>query len=455
MTEYERALMSLDEAGLNQLFEKAMAAKPAAFSGARQPERSTMSIASPYDTRAAEIARTTLPKIANDVAMLGANFAPGSGEYLSAQQSAEDTAKAREAFAKGNYGEAATSGANALVNAVGSLPIAHQAIAAGKGAIGLAKGLLGAEHIIPAITTFHGSPKKGIKKLSNEFVGSGEGAQAYGWGSYTAEGKGTGEWYRDKLSGIEVSYKGEPNRINNPQLSETILQDLGIDSDSRGVYGQAVNIALRDKSQGKNKNTYTNETQRDIYDYVQKNVNIEKAGSTYQVELLPHQDEYLQWDKPLNQQSEKVRAAIGQIDQSKLQAYSRTRKKLEAYFEGSANKYGDVAKGSDLYSALSDYGTGDQKAASAYLESLGIKGIKYLDGTSRGKGEGNYNYVTFNPEAESIITHENDVRIPNAVEEAYAKVRDPESKALLEQKYPELRTTPVSVQQMYNKNNAY
>ena len=40
------------------------------FSGAKQPERSTMSIASPYDTRAAEIARTTLPKIANDVAMV-------------------------------------------------------------------------------------------------------------------------------------------------------------------------------------------------------------------------------------------------------------------------------------------------------------------------------------------------------------------------------------------------
>ena len=124
------------------------------FSGAKQPERSTMSIASPYDTRAAEIARTTLPKIANDVAMLGANFAPGSGEYLSAQQSAEDTAKAREAFAQGNYGEAAASGANALVNAVGSLPIAHQAIAAGKGAIGLAKGLLGGEHMLMAGAPF-------------------------------------------------------------------------------------------------------------------------------------------------------------------------------------------------------------------------------------------------------------------------------------------------------------
>ena len=106
--------------------------------------------------------------------------------------------------------------------------------------------------------------------------------------------------------------------------------------------------------------------------------------------------------------------------------------------------------GSDLYQELTN-SKGSDQAASEYLESLGIKGIKYLDGTSRGKGEGRYNYVTFNPEAESIITHENDVRIPNAVEEAYAKVRDPESKALLEQKYPELRTTPASVQQMYNK----
>ena len=38
---------------------------------------------------------------------------------------------------------------------------------------------------------------------------------------------------------------------------------------------------------------------------------------------------------------------------------------------------------------------GSQRAASEYLHSLGVRGIKFLDGTSRSKGEGSYNYVVF------------------------------------------------------------
>ena len=33
--------------------------------------------------------------------------------------------------------------------------------------------------------------------------------------------------------------------------------------------------------------------------------------------------------------------------------------------------------------------------ASQFLHSIGIRGIKYLDGSSRAKGEGAYNYVIF------------------------------------------------------------
>ena len=106
------------------------------FSGARQPERSTMSVSSPYDNAAADIARQSLPQMVKDLAMFGANFAPGSGEYLSVKESAEATAKAREAIARGDYVDASAQGLNAVVNAVGSLPIAHQIMAAGKAVLG-------------------------------------------------------------------------------------------------------------------------------------------------------------------------------------------------------------------------------------------------------------------------------------------------------------------------------
>ena len=423
MTEYERALMSLDEAGLNQLFEKAMAAKPAAFSGARQPERSTMSIATPQDQafaqKAQEVASNVGKTVYENTLEDPVNRVKSWGTLANPYATDEEKRKARDYVAP------------LPINPDGTLN---------------EEGLARAGGAIMGISTFHGSPKGGIKKLSNEFVGSGEGAQAYGWGSYTAEGKGTGEWYRDKLTpnkDVKVTFDGK--EIDFPQI------DIGL----KKMFGRPDNFSKEDviyaledaAKEAKRFNRPNDEKQLKYIIEKYKNAKDVKqeSGSTYQVELLPHQDEYLQWDKPLSEQSEKVRKALNHVVAELNSNDSFVKRKIDK---------GIDVDGSGIYAATSKRLSSD-KAASEYLESLGIKGIKYLDGTSRGKGEGNYNYVTFNPEAESIITHENDVRIPNAVEEAYAKVRDPESKALLEQKYPELRTTPVSVQQMYNKNNAY
>jgi len=49
-------------------------------------------------------------------------------------------------------------------------------------------------------------------------------------------------------------------------------------------------------------------------------------------------------------------------------------------------------KGSVLYSQLSEY-LGSDQAASEYLASIGIPGLKYFDQASRKKGEGTHNYV--------------------------------------------------------------
>jgi len=52
------------------------------------------------------------------------------------------------------------------------------------------------------------------------------------------------------------------------------------------------------------------------------------------------------------------------------------------------------ASGEEFYRELSRWENG-AKQASELLLAHGIKGIKYLDGASRGKGEGSYNYVIF------------------------------------------------------------
>ena len=122
---YEEAVITPSNDYLDDNLRKFMSAKREPFSGARQPERSTMSVSSPYDAQSADVARKTLPELAEKLGMFGANFVPGSGEYLSAKQSAESTDRARQALDKGDYVAAAAEGVDALVNplAVLLLPV--------------------------------------------------------------------------------------------------------------------------------------------------------------------------------------------------------------------------------------------------------------------------------------------------------------------------------------------
>lgn len=112
-----------------------------------------------------------------------------------------------------------------------------------------------------------------------------------------------------------------------------------------------------------------------------------KQPRLYEVELAPQEDEYLLWDRPLSEQSEKVKAALAPLrtDEYDLDPARGT----------------DVETGGTAYARIGDallaksdatiedmivrggrHGA-EQELASTYLHSLGIRGIKYLDGSSR------------------------------------------------------------------------
>ncbi|MFZ2541637.1 MAG: hypothetical protein WAW75_07670, partial [Gallionella sp.] len=115
----------------------------------------------------------------------------------------------------------------------------------------------------------------------------------------------------------------------------------------------------------------------------------EKQGSLYQVELAPAEEEYLLWDKPLSEQSEKVKAALEKAGDA-LYAEGL----LQEYLE-QKNVDWEELTGAELYKQILDRAHMDgalglfeidsqsDKASSTYLHSLGIRGIKYLDGNSR------------------------------------------------------------------------
>ncbi|MCA3128561.1 MAG: hypothetical protein IOD10_16820, partial [Rhodocyclaceae bacterium] len=239
---------------------------------------------------------------------------------------------------------------------------------------------------------WHGTNARGIERFSTDFVGAGEGAQAFGWGLYFASKKDVANHYRKKLSDAD-SYDA------------SFWKDIQLPDDlSVAEYRE-----LNELRQILNDNGYRNGRAltpaesarwRTLMDkQVARASAVEAArpmGQLYEVEV-PDDDILLLWDKPLNQQPPKVRAALestfSEQERRRIAAWKRPAWALEPG-DNPAAAYADVVNGSAIYNGMAA-AMGSQEAASKALLAAGIKGIKYLDGGSRADGDGSYNYVIF------------------------------------------------------------
>jgi hypothetical protein len=249
---------------------------------------------------------------------------------------------------------------------------------------------------------FHGTPHRGINKFSTDKIGTGEGAQAYGWGLYFADKREIAEHYRKVLQGGPLGLKVQEaaTRALGVEYDEAASSSQFIDG-VRNVAGNgedAVREAIIKTADRMSRSQWPGDKRlaervRALADNtaVVKAVNKEAAGQLYEVEI-PEDSEMLLWDKPLSEQSEAVRAAVDKLFENG--ALDDGSKKL---IESQGMR--QDLKGKTLYELLATSdnlaidGTG--RAASLALAEAGIKGIKYLDGTSRDAGGGSYNYVVF------------------------------------------------------------
>jgi hypothetical protein len=235
-----------------------------------------------------------------------------------------------------------------------------------------------------SIVAWHGSPHDHNKFASSK-IGTGEGAQAFGYGHYFTDKKEIAEWYKDKLervkpatyfvNDVEAGNKGNGNWRDvylqgaiDGMLSEQIeslgrvLKDVGELADIRRDYEYAKSLIGKDV-------TVTEESPI--------------PGKLYQVELAPNDDELLDWNKPLSQQSDKIKSIIAEHELDDILNPPSQR------FQGKRPDYD--ATGEELYRALSESG-GSQQEASDNLHRVGIRGIRYL--AEQGKS-GASNFVIF------------------------------------------------------------
>ena len=254
---------------------------------------------------------------------------------------------------------------------------------------------------------YHGSPHRGIDAFSTDKIGTGEGAQAYGWGLYFASKKDVAEYYRKTLAAKGMSIDGEEFTPSNYSLNLLVADKVAGQDDPAGM--QNLRVALETYIHENAGNPFAGlDDARRMADAIdRKTFRVDhRKGQLYEVDI-PDDEHMLHWDKPLSEQP-----AVVQQSAKALRA-DLARDWVESELDRRNADWSELT-GQDLYKlvqkALVDDAivpnTGSEaeqaqldgqtdKAAALLLADDGIKGIKYLDGTSRGAGEGSYNYVIF------------------------------------------------------------
>lgn len=242
---------------------------------------------------------------------------------------------------------------------------------------------------------WHGSPHK-FDKFDSSKIGTGEGAQAYGHGLYFAESPDVAQQYQKQL-GTTMTVDGQPllsggrvqGTTGNKELDgllelyggdmkQAIRDQLGIIRDSR--YRLSLPEAQSETVQRLNKAALKSH-QRLLADMkgVRDKAVVRQDGSLYKVDLPDeHIAKMLDWDKPLSQQAPEVQRFFSDVSRPPGADMPVGEWLKPRFAEGAAPYWSDD------------------------MRKVGIPGIRYLDGGSRGAGGGTSNFVVF-PGNENLL----------------------------------------------------
>lgn len=176
-------------------------------------------------------------------------------------------------------------------------------------------------------TAYHGSPYD-FNKFSNEAIGTGEGAQAHGYGHYSALDKEVGEEYRARLT----KNKYNEDVLNKPELSlltnmrkddlrtygkDYVVEELKKDIEYTSNWLDDMKKAGRLTPEMKQRNINTlnkQKAQLEVLENFDESLYEPNKGQLYKLSI-PKDDVMLREDLPINQQPKAVQDAINKINQ--------------------------------------------------------------------------------------------------------------------------------------------
>ena len=227
---------------------------------------------------------------------------------------------------------------------------------------------------------YHGSGAE-FDHFDHSHMGEGEGAQAYGWGTYVTEVRGIGEGYAIR-SKNGISMSREEWSLKRSELESNIYRAKEQLPFLKGEYKAEVEAQI-------------SEWEEQLKDY-------EPHNYLYTVEIPDDNGgNYLDWN---GHPSESLLKDVGSFLESN--GFERVQDSPARYERGeSAVVLNPNATGADLYAELQE-ALGSDKKASLALAELGYAGIKYpAEFRSGGRKDGAKNYVIFNENDAEITDH--------------------------------------------------
>lgn len=251
------------------------------------------------------------------------------------------------------------------------------------------------------IRAYHGSPHD-FDRFDMSKIGTGEGAQAYGHGLYFAEAEDVAKNYRDTLTPPTIASKHGSFDDLAEAIPEHLLEDPSLSLDkafdvfmNAGSNWDAARAALSNKSVV---GGYGVDRLRKSLDALEASgvLGGKRGGRLYEVRINAEPEDFLDWDKPLSEQSEKVQALFPDAPPD-TQGMELMRMAQGLNARTRPKTTGDPMR--DFISqGWHDLGARDgtkRGASETALREAGIPGIRYLDQGSRTAGEGSRNYVVF------------------------------------------------------------
>ena len=285
-----------------------------------------------------------------------------------------------------------------------------------------------------AVNVFHGTPHKfapepgfpyGRPRLDK--MGTGEGAQVYGPGFYTAEAREVGTSYRDDLTSLKrrMSLDGELLPTPSAFDAKKVAKDFNV-PESDASYLQAIVDDMHSSVKGGDVNSYiaSRKSMLDLYPENSGDEIVDMLRGSYEAQIrvaekykdrlkpatgslykldIPDADaaKTLDWDAPLSEQPKHIKKAWADFKKSELGilADESLYGSISAGRANYSNPTGKDIYGAFVEGAATKVGEGkwaekaDYDLAVKTLREAGIPGVKYLDQGSRGAGEGSRNYA--------------------------------------------------------------